>query len=121
MTLTGVRGDTLVYELTIRDSVTSLPIDISNVDLVMTVKYDWPNPDVSAVYQISTAEGSIAITDGPNGKARIKVGPMKTSGVIINSNLAFINLVFDVQMTRDGDVSTILRGNLKLFADATLI
>lgn len=82
-----VRGDTLLLRFRFRNSVTKLPIDISNWLFYLTFKPDIALPDSSSstiqqIYDLSVSDpNSLKWTalDAPNGDITFRLGPEKTA------------------------------------------
>lgn len=117
--LTGVRGDTNEYTLTITApdaSGVSQPIDLDTVDqLWFTVKDDWDDPDVDAVFQKTLGSGIVVSSPASDGIAVVTLDPEDTEDLV-----GLQRLVYDVQMLEsNGVLTTVSKGFYSLERDAT--
>jgi hypothetical protein len=102
------RGDGYPLLLTVTDSGTGNPVDITNYTFLLTVnKEEAPIDDSRQVFQ---AAGTIV--DGPNGQVSFPVVPANTAEVG--------DYFYDVQMTTvGGDVRTIAKDAFIVSMDIT--
>lgn len=107
------RGDTEVFEGAV--TVAGVVVDITGCSLKFTAKRTLQDTDATAVFQCSTLEGSIVITNGPAGEYSITVESIKTQPLI-----APTVCLCDVQLVDTfGNVSTMATGKLVISLDIT--
>ncbi len=109
-----VRGNTL--QLPCQYLSNSVPVDITAALIVMTFKADFSLPDSQAIFQATTNNGDIVITDAVNGKFTITIPPALTK------DLEAFNLsgVYDVEIKlSNGVVITLLSGTITIDLNVT--
>ena len=110
------RGDTPVWDLAVVDE-NGDPFNLAGYTIRMTAKRSIDDSDVNAVFQLSTADGTITITDAAGGIAEMR--PDRTS---TNTLTTDITTYWDVQIALDGatDVTyTVADGTLAIQRDVT--
>lgn len=78
ITLTMFRGLPFDYNVTLRDK-DQVPIDITGADGIMKIRETLDSDTVLA--EISTANGRMTITDGPNGVFNILLDALTTGTI----------------------------------------
>jgi len=102
-----VRGDTWLFEITIRDE-DNINLDVTSNDYWLTLKSDINQTDEQAALQLGP------ITGGANGLVTISATPLQTDIDIGTYNYDF------QEVTAEGKVNTLLIGKLKVVKDVTL-
>lgn len=110
-----VRGDTFQFDAVItRDS---LPVDLTDGTIRMTVKWSVADPDVDAVFQLSSATSGITITDAEEGAYSVTIAHALTTSLPSKK----VELPYDIQFVDvAGNVYTVLQGILTVVPDVTL-
>lgn len=100
------RGDDKYYELTVKDRITKLPVDITGC----TIKMTWKKVDGTQFLQ-----KDFTLTDPVNGLAEVKIEKTDT-----NSLTEKTVFDFDVQITKTtDDVETLIKGKFTVEMDVT--
>lgn len=86
MDLRVTRDRTAVYVITVTDSVTGDPIDLSGKTLVFTVA---PTPNGSIFFQKQSPDEGIVITDAAGGLATVTIDPEDTVGIPGSGNTRY--------------------------------
>ncbi len=102
-----VRGDTWLFEITIRDE-NNVNLDVTSNEYWLTLKSDINQTDEQAALQLGP------ITGGANGLVTISATPLQTDISIGSYNYDF------QEVTATGKVNTLLIGKLKVVKDITL-
>jgi len=89
-------------------------VNITGYELWFTGKLAVSDLDAAAVFQKTTTAGSIVITNGPAGLARVDLAAADTSA-LTSSTLLYV----DLQAKASGKVVTLARGRLLVVADVT--
>ena len=78
-----------------------IPVDITGYTIELTAAVDY---ETTPILALSTTSGDITITNGPQGKARIKFVPSHTADVYFGSDntVAQWEGVYDIYMTSAG-------------------
>lgn len=134
--LSVVRGDTLLLRFRFRNSVTNLPIDITDWQFYLTFKPDLNLPDTSSstiqqIYDLSVADPNllkVTALDAPNGDITIRLGPEKTS--LFQSGRKYnwdLQRVIEITETVDAvetvighDAFTYAQGQATIVVDSTI-
>ena len=105
------KGDTWNGINTIELLNNNIPIIIpDNATIYMQVKTE--SEDITPVMSLSTNDGTIIITDGPNGKFRI-------NPIIVNIEAG--SYVYDVQINfTSSEIKTYLKGTFTVIQDVTV-
>lgn len=112
--LTMVRGDTQLFTVTCTQN--GVPVNLTGYRIWMTAKYNLSDLDSAALFQASTAAGSIALTSPALGIATVTLTPAMTNS--ISSSGA--TLVYDIQIEDPGNnVTTVTTGALTITPDVT--
>lgn len=111
-----IRGETLVLDLLVKQA-NGAPQDLTGAKIWMTAKTAYAQPDSISIFQVSTLNGGIVITDPASGLATVTVAANLTR----NRPDADEELVYDIRL-RDagGFVSTLESGILVVSPSATL-
>lgn len=133
LNLAIVRGDTFLLRLRFRNSVTKLPIDITDWTFYLTFKPDLALPDASTAviqqsYDLSVADPNLlkyTALDAPNGDITIRLGPEKTSLFQASRKYSWdfqrtIQIVDNLDVVVGHDVFTYAQGQASILADSTL-
>jgi hypothetical protein len=115
--LTMKRGDTPLWNIQAYQSDGTTPFDLTGYTLRMTFKRSIADDDADAVFELSTVEGTITLTDAANGQATAQPERSDTSGLTVDTTL-----YWDLQAARDAttDVTyTLLSGTLFVSRDIT--
>ena len=110
------RGDTPIWDLAVLDD-DGLPFNLTGWTIRMTAKRSIDDPDAQAVFQLSTSDGTITITNAPGGLAEMQ--PLRTSTSTLTVDT---NCVWDVQIARNGspdETFTVENGVLSIARDVT--
>ena len=110
------RGDTPVWELAVLDE-DGAPLNLTGYTIRMTVKTSIDQSDADAVFQLSTVDGTITVTDAAGGLAEMQPEREDT-----NTLTADITCVWDVQIAKDGapdETFTVADGTLLIRRDVT--
>lgn len=102
-----VRGDTWLFEITIRDE-DNVNLDVTSNEYWLTLKSDINQTDEQAALQLGP------VTGGANGLVTISATPLQTDIDIGTYNYDF------QEVTAEGKVNTLLIGKLKVVKDVTL-
>jgi len=107
--ITRHRGDTVDIEF-------DLGRDITGASLKFTVKHRARDPQSAAIITKSSAETSeIEITDAENGTFVVKLETTDTTSLLPDGRQA--TFLYDVEMTLDGVVQTVVAGDFTLLPD----
>ena len=102
------RGDDKIYEITVKDKVTEIPVDITGCTLTMTLRKTWT--DVVFIQKTFT------LTDPVNGKAEVAIDAADTSG-LTNEKQEYL---FDVEILKTtGKKETLLSGKFSILPEVT--
>jgi hypothetical protein len=102
------RGNTFIFDIIVTQN--GLPIDISLATFIFAARLNYLDSPV-VFEKTSTPANGIAITDGPNGQARITLVPADTTNL---HNLSE-PLVADLRMTDvASQVFTLIRGKIRI-------
>lgn len=110
------RGDTPVWELAVTDE-DGAPLNLTGYTIRMTAKTSIDQPDADAVFQLSTVDGTITVTDAAGGLAEMQPTRGDTNTLTVDTNC-----VWDVQIARDGtpdETFTVADGTLIIRRDVT--
>lgn len=109
-----IRGDDKVWILTVTRKDTGAVVDITDCDLVFTVR---DNPNGTLLFQKTSDPASgIVLTDPTNGVAEITVDYDDTDG-LTNEKAEY---VYDVEITKStGKIETVCKGKLTILPDVT--
>ena len=110
------RGDTPLWDLAVVDADGD-PLDLSGWTVRMTAKTSVDQPDADAVFQLSTVDGTIVVTDAAGGLATMQPARDDTSGLTADTAC-----FWDVQIARDGapdETFTVASGTLLIVRDIT--
>lgn len=109
------RGDTFIFDITVKNQVTGLPLNITGWTLRFTVKQSKALEQRRAsIYATTGVEGGLIITNAPGGAARVTVPAADTA--LLRAG----RYVYDVEVTDTfGVVSTIEDGQLVVDPDVT--
>lgn len=131
-----VRGDTLLLRFRFRNSVTKLPIDITDWKFYLTFKPDLALPDTSSsviqqIFDLSVADPNllkVTSLDAPNGDVTVRLGPEKTT--LFQSGrkyswdmqrvIEIVETVALVDTVVGHDVFTYAQGQATVVVDSTL-
>jgi hypothetical protein len=102
-----VRGDTWLFEITIRDE-NNVNLDVSTNVYYLTLKSNIDQPDEQAALQLGP------ITGGANGVVTVQATPAQT-----NIDVGTYNYDFQ-EVTSDDKINTLLIGKVKVVKDVTL-
>lgn len=111
-----IRGDHFTFRCQVQQD--GVPSDISNWTFTMTAKWEYSDPDASAVFQRSTGNG-ITITNATNGELEIELIPVNTNGLPPNRTI----LNFDLQAVTPAPANrrfTVMYGKLVVEPDVTI-
>jgi hypothetical protein len=117
MQLRMKRGDTPLWNIQAYEVDGTTPFDLTGYTLRMTFKRSLADDDADAVFELSTVEGTITITDAANGQATAQPERGDTSGLTVDTTLQW-----DLQAARDAttDVTyTLVSGTLLVSRDVT--
>jgi hypothetical protein len=92
------------------------PLDLSTATIYMTGKADYGVPDASALFQISTTSGDIAITDAAQGKFVVTIPPSATAGL----NGLQLRMVYNVMIDLSPNRYPVVMGRIDLLRSSTL-
>jgi hypothetical protein len=107
------RGDTIFLDMAIAQAGEAL--NLTGYAITFTAKKDIKDAD-AAVTTIQKILGSgIVVTDAPNGKIRITLAPEDTED-FPDVDTTYI---CDVQVKKDGVVSTVAKGTMTITPDVT--
>lgn len=110
------RGDTPPWDITVTEA-DGTPFNLSGWTIRMTAKRDPGDSDADAVFQLSTAAGTITITDAAGGLATAQ--PLRASTNTLTTDLT---VFWDVQVAKDGspdETYTVDNGTLLIQRDIT--
>lgn len=114
--LSGVRGDTNVYDLrVIRQNA---PVNLTGVKMWFTLKDDRNDPDSEALIQVNNIDdpSQVYYTQPTAGRAQIALLPGDTVALVDNA------FYYDIQILEtSGAVTTIANGILHLENDVTKV
>lgn len=102
-----VRGDTWLFEITIRDE-NNVNLDVSTNVYYLTLKSNIDQPDEQAALQLGPIAG------GANGVVTVQATPAQT-----NIDVGTYNYDFQ-EVTSDDKINTLLIGKVKVVKDVTL-
>jgi hypothetical protein len=108
-----IRGDFKVFEITITDEITGLPFDLTDADVIVTVRDRPDEPDGSpAALFVKTDGDGIAIQDQitDTGIALVSIYPEDTVD-LPNQHTAYD---FDVKVVRNTFATTPIRGSFRV-------
>ena len=107
ISLTFNQGATVQFPITIKDSATGDPIDLTNYVFASDIRKEY-NTSVIESFTINE-------TDLANGTFNIELSSVQSEGLPANSNGRVTSFVFDVDMTAPGGtVDTPISGYLKM-------
>lgn len=106
------RGDDEELEVTVTED--GVAQDITDAVIKFTAKEDLADTDEEAVIALSTATGEVVLTDAENGLFTVYIDNETTAA------LSPRNYYYDIQMTLDGNKTTITYGILTVLADVTI-
>jgi hypothetical protein len=110
------RGDTPIWRIVVTDYDGS-PFNLAGYTIRMTAKRDVNDSDADAVFQLSTTDGTITITDAAGGIAQAQ--PERSSTDTLTNDIA---VYWDVQLAEDGAPNvtyTVDNGTLQIVRDIT--
>jgi hypothetical protein len=110
------RGDTPVWELTVIDE-DGAAFNLSGYTIRMTAKTSIDQADADAVFQLSTVDGTITITNAAGGLAEMQPERDSTNTLTVDTSC-----VWDVQIAKDGtpdETFTVADGTLLIRRDVT--
>lgn len=107
------RGDTQSFAFAVTRS--GAVEDLAGSVLWFTVKTDQSVADDDALFQKSTTNGGIVVTDEPGGLATVTVDPEDTEDLAETATYQF-----DLQLkTSGGNIETVATGQITITADYT--
>jgi len=107
-----IHGDSVSLNGTVISN--SVPVDITTGQFRFTAKNYYTDPDSSAVI-ILTSPTNIVVVNGPLGQFQVLIDPSNTSSL----SEVVTKLVYDIQLTLDGNVYTIAQGFLLINPDVS--
>jgi hypothetical protein len=112
--LTIYRGDTV--KLNVAVTAGGAVFNLTGCTVWFTVKNQYSDPDNQSVFQKSTTNGGITITDAPNGLCQVTIANADTSGEPDTK----VMLLWDCQVKdASGNIYTVNSGNLIILPDVT--
>jgi len=123
MTITAlddmIAGDSLIFDNTLSDN--DAPVDLTGADIWFTAKRNKWDTDEQAIFQASTGNGQITITDAPAGAFTINVPATSTADLLFCGVDDFIAASADIEIEyADGSIRTTLF-SLNIYRDVTRI
>jgi hypothetical protein len=108
------RGDTPTFNIAV--TLSGAVYDLTGCTIWFTAKFDYANTDAQAVFQRSTLNGGIVITNGPQGLAQANLLSTDTSALANTKTM----LLWDCQVKSAlGQIYTVAKGNLIVEPDVT--
>jgi hypothetical protein len=114
--LTGVKGDTEKYDLTVTDAEGDA-LDLTGCGLTFTIKLNKLDPDTQAILQKAIGTGitlNDQVDEDTKGTAVIALDPDDTAKLLER------DYYYDVQLeVPAGDITTVVQGTFSITADVT--
>lgn len=110
------RGDTPIWDLAVLDA-DGAPLDLTGWTIRMTAKRSIDDADADAVFQLSTVDNTIRVTNAAGGLAEMQ--PLRSSTSSLTTDLT---VIWDVQIAKDGSPDqtfTVDSGELMINRDVT--
>jgi hypothetical protein len=105
-----IRGDTAQLEVTV--TAANVAFDLTGATVTFTAKRR--KTDDAIVFEKDLGDG-ITITNAIQGELAVEIAPADTSALLDEAS----GLVWDLQVSRGGQVFTVARGNLRVLLDVT--
>lgn len=112
-----LRGDGIRFQITVTNSQTGAPVDLSSCAIWCTAKRNIADTDAQAVFQVKKTDGSITVSGAGNNIAQVVI-PAALTAPLVTSETLF----YDVQIkgAAVGDEpQTVVLGMMTVLLDVT--